>query len=230
MGDANNITLIGMQTNIPVSPEIQSHFATAAILEADGYNSDKDVNLNNPIINKESLEVDEEELPEVSADMDAVEGQGTTTNVGTFVDIPSDVIQKMKVTELKDELSKRGQPTSGLKAVLLQRLADTITNHVPIMANGQGTTTTPSEDLRGFAPRARWKPLVAMEAAVDEPPNRLTTMHTPTVPADDMSFLPQKHDFAEEFDHLSFVGKEKIPKFHYNGCPVMKDGQPVWTE
>ena len=76
----------------------------------------------------------------------------------------------MKVTELKDELSKRGQPTSGLKAVLLQQLADTITNHVPIMANGQGTTTTQREDLRGFTPRAHWKPLDAMEAAVDEPP------------------------------------------------------------
>ena len=69
-----------------------------------------------------------------------------------------------------------------------------------------------------------------MEAAVDKPPNRLTTMHAPTVPADDMSFLPQKHDFAEEIDHLPFVGKEKIPKYHCNGHPVMKDGQPVWTE
>ena len=93
MGDANNIPLIGMQTNIPVSPEVQPHFATAAILEADGYDSDKNVNLNNPIINEESLEVDEEELPEVGMDVDAVEGQGTTTNVGTFVDIPSDVIK-----------------------------------------------------------------------------------------------------------------------------------------
>ena len=73
--------LIGMQTNIPVSPEVQSHFATATILEADGYDSDKDVNLNNPIINEESLEVGKEELPEVSMDVDAVEGQGTTTNV-----------------------------------------------------------------------------------------------------------------------------------------------------
>ena len=131
----------------------------------------------------------------------------------------------MKVTELKDELSKRGQPTSGLKAVLLQQLADAITNHVPIMANGQGTTTT-----RGFTPGAHWKSLVAMEAAVDKPPNRLTTMHALTVPADNMSFLPQKHDFDEEFDCLPFVGKEKIPKFHRNGHPVMKDGQPVWTE
>ena len=120
MGDANNVPLIGIQTNIPVCPEVQSHFMTAAILEADGYDSDKDVNLNNPIINEESLEVDKEELPEVGADMDAVEGQGTTTNVGTFVDIPSDVIKNMKVIELKDELSKRGPPTSGLKAVLLQ--------------------------------------------------------------------------------------------------------------
>ena len=119
MGDANNIPLIGMQTNIPVSPEVQSHFTTTTILEADGYDSDKDVN-NIPIINKESLEVDKEELPKVSADMDAVEGQGTTTNVGTFVDMPSDVIKKIKVTELKDELSKHGQPTPGLKAVLLQ--------------------------------------------------------------------------------------------------------------
>ena len=91
MGDANNIPFIGMQTNIPVSPEVQLHFVTATILKADGYSSDKDVNFNNPIINEERLEVDEEELPKVGADVDAVEGQGTTTNVGTFVDIPSDV-------------------------------------------------------------------------------------------------------------------------------------------
>ena len=40
----------------------------------------------------------------------------------------------------------------------------------------------------------------------------------------------QEHDIAEEFDHLPFVGKEKIPKFHCNGHPVMKDRHQVWTE
>ena len=94
IGDANNVPLIGMQTNIPVSPEMQSHFVTNTILEANGYNSDMDINVNNPIINEESLEVGKEELPKVGADMDPVEGQGTTTNVVTFVDIPSDVIKK----------------------------------------------------------------------------------------------------------------------------------------
>ena len=66
----------------------------------------------------------------------------------------------MKVMELKDELSKHGKPTSGLKAVLLQRLADAITNHVPIMANRQRTTTTPSEDLRGLPPELIGNPLL----------------------------------------------------------------------
>ena len=83
-----------MRTNIPVSPEVQSHFATTAILEADGYDSDKDVNLNNLIINEESLEIDKEELPKVGTDVDAVEGQGTITSVVTVVDIPSNVIKK----------------------------------------------------------------------------------------------------------------------------------------
>ena len=55
-------------------------------------------------------------------------------------------------------------------------------------------------------------------------------LHAPTVPPGDASFLPQKHEFAEEFDRLPFVGKEKIPKFHRNGCPVMKDGKQVFTE
>ena len=98
------------------------------------------------------------------------------------------------------------------------------------MGNTPGATTTPPEDLRGFAETACWKPLVPMEAVVEEPTNQVSMLHAPTVLADDASFLPQKHDFAEEFDCLPFVGKEKIPKFHCNGRPVMKDGRQVFTE
>ena len=90
-----------------------------------------------------------------------------------------------------------------------------------------GATTTPPDDLRGFAETARWKPLVPMEAVVEEPTNRVSTLHAPTVLVDDASFLPHNYDFAEEFDHLPFVGKEKIPKFHRNGRPVIKDRKQV---
>ena len=77
----------------------------------------------------------------------------------------------MKVVELKAELTKRGKSTTGLKAVLLERLKDAIANSVVIVANTPGTTTTPPDDLRGFAETARWKPLVPMETVVEEPTN-----------------------------------------------------------
>ena len=230
MGDGTDVAPIGLLSNIPESPMVQSHLATAEILEADGYDSDKEVNNNNPIINKESLEEEEEELPEVGENLDASEGEETATNVGTFVDIPQEAMKKMKVVELKAELTKCRKSTTGLKAVLLERLKDVIANRVVIVGNTSGATTPPPDDLRGFAETAHWKPLVPMEAVVEEPKNRVSMLHAPTVPADDASFLPQKHDFAEEFDRLPFVGKEKIPKFHHNGRPVMKDGKQVFTE
>ena len=137
----------------------------------------------------------------------------------------------MKVVELKAELTKRRKSTTGLKAVLLERLKDAIANHVVIVGNTPGATTTTPDDLGGFAETAHWKPLVLpIEDVVAEPTNRVSMLHAPTVPADGASFLPQKHDFAEEFDHLPFVGKEKILKFHCNCHPVMKDGKQVFTE
>ena len=47
MGDGTDVPPIGLLSNIPESPMVQSHLATAEILEADGYDSDKEVNNNN---------------------------------------------------------------------------------------------------------------------------------------------------------------------------------------
>ena len=188
VGDGTDVPPIGLLSNIPESPMAQSHLATAEFLEADGYDSDEEVNNNNPIINEESLEEEEEELPEVGENLDAAEGEEMATNVGTFVDIPQESMKKMK--ELKAELTKRGKSTTGLKAVLLERLKDAIANHVVIVANMAGATTTTPDDLRGFAETARWKPLVPMEAVVEEPTNQVSTLHAPTVP---QAMLPSSH-------------------------------------
>ena len=96
MGDGTDVPPIGLLSNIPESPMAQSHLATAEILEADGYDSDKEVNNNNPIINEESLEEEEEELPEVGENLDAAEGEEMATNVGTFVDIPQEAMKKRR--------------------------------------------------------------------------------------------------------------------------------------
>ena len=94
MGDGTDVPPIGLLSNIPESPIAQMHLATAEILEADGYNSDKEVKNNNPIINEESLEEEEEELPEVGENLDATEGEETATNVGAFINIPQEAMKK----------------------------------------------------------------------------------------------------------------------------------------
>ena len=96
----------------------------------------------------------------------------------------------MKVSELKSELSKRGQPVFGLKAVLLERLRSALQQRLPNLSSADQVARA-TDDLTGFSATARWRALVPNEAAVQEPP---------TIPADDAEFIPQKHNFSETFD------------------------------
>ena len=134
----------------------------------------------------------------------------------------------MKVSELKSELSKRGQPVFGLKAVLLERLRSALQQRLPNLSSADQVARA-TDDLTGFSATARWRALVPNEAAVEEPQNN-TSLRAPTIPADDAEFIPQKHNFSETFDPELFLGKEKIPKRHKNGHLVLEDGKLVWDE
>ena len=86
--------LIILQSNFPMSPPGQSHFATEATLEEDGYDSNNEINPMNTIINEDSMEDDDAALPEVSDELAASGEQATQENGGNFVDIPEDSPQK----------------------------------------------------------------------------------------------------------------------------------------
>ena len=135
----------------------------------------------------------------------------------------------MKVSELKEELAKRGQSTQGLKAVFLEHLKEALGKHLPVLTEADQSACT-NDDLKGFAATAWWKPLVPQEFAVPEPENIVRTLHAPTVSRHDVAFLPQKHNFAEVFDCEPFVAKEKVAWFHQNGHAMLNNGQTVWTE
>ena len=90
--------------------------------------------------------------------------------------------------------------------------------------NPQQTT----DNLNGFSPNAKWRPLVAMEEAVEEPDNAAPLMHAPTIPVEDAEFIPQKHNFAERFDRECFVGREKVP--HCDGVTMRFNGKQQMEE
>ena len=220
--------VVGPTSNIPRSPMVQSHFPSQQQVERDGYDSDSSVDHNAAIHSEGPLEVDEPDIPEAGDPVLPTNEDQPANNSSNFVDIPEESLKKMKVSELKSELLKRGQPVFGLKAVLLERLRSALQQRLPNLSSADQVARA-TDDLTGFSATARWRALVPNEAAVEEPQNN-TLLRAPTIPADNAEFVPQKHYFSEMFDRELFLGKEKIPKQHRNGHLVLEDGKLVWDE
>ena len=99
--------------NIPRSPMVQSHFPSQQQVEWDGYDSDSSVDHNAAIHSEAPLEVDEPDIPEAGDLVLPTNEDQPANNSSNFVNIPEQSLKKMKVSELKSELSKRGQPVFG---------------------------------------------------------------------------------------------------------------------
>ena len=225
----------GPLSNIPVSPPVQSHFPSREEVEGDGYDLDNGIDHNIGIVSEGPLECNEPDIPEVAVATKSTpsaksqENSGESQeNMGEFVDIPRDKLLKLKVSELKSKLAKHGQNTTGLKAVLQQRLKEALEQHLPLLSQSDQATHS-TDDLTGFAPSAHWKPLVATQETVEEPHNA-SRFQAPTIPEEDREFVPQKHNFLETFDWAPFIGTEKVCRHHRNGHPVIINGDQVWDD
>ena len=164
-------------SNIPVSPLAQSHFLSREELEEDGCDSDNGINHNIGIVSEGPLEHDEPDIPKVAVatkltpSAESPENSGESQeNMGEFVDIPRDKLLKLKVTELKSELAKLGQNTTGLKAVLQQWLKEVLEQCLPLLSQSDQAACS-TDDLTGFSPSAHWKPLIPTQETVEEPHN-----------------------------------------------------------
>ena len=123
-------------SNLPSSPEVQSHLPSCLPLEDDGYDSNAGVDHNVAIRLEDPQELDEAEVREVGEDTAASNSGGQSEQGGRVVDIPPTKLAKLKVSELKQELAKRGQPVNGIKAVLLEMLKAALQQRLPLLSQG----------------------------------------------------------------------------------------------
>ena len=195
-----------------MSPEVQSHLPSHCDLEQDGYDLDASVDPYAEVGDEGPLEVDEPPLQEVGNGDIPLGVVQEDTESSRFINIPPAKLAQMKVSELKYKLSRRGQPVGGRNVVLLERLKTALFQQIPIQSTNNNPQQT-MDNLNEFSPNAKWRPLVAMEEAMEEPDNAAPLMHTPTIPVEDAKFIPQKYNFAERFNRECFVGKRKSQNY-----------------
>ena len=76
------------------------------------------------------------------------------TESGHFINIPPAKLAQMKVSELKYELSRHGQPVGGRKVVLLERLKMALFQQIAIQSTNNNPQQT-TDNLNGFSPNAK---------------------------------------------------------------------------
>ena len=139
----------GPTSNIPRLPMVQSHFPLQQQVERNGYDSDSSEDHNAAIHSEGPLEVDEPDIPEAGNPVLPTNEDQPANNSSNFVNIPEESLKKMKVSELKSELSKHGQPVFGLKTVLLERLRSALQQCLPNRSSANQVARA-TDDLTGF--------------------------------------------------------------------------------
>lgn len=209
-----------------------------------GYDSDGEKGPFNRMYTEQELLLDEEETIGEEADQDQNKKVPSTTSTAAaapmeiakmeFVFLSKKDIDKMNVSELKDQLAFRRQPFYGRKAELQKRLKKAISDGVKCDTIGLANRSCNMQpkELSGFPSTARWVPLEPLTDAVAEPENpNFRLPRAPTVPVEDASIVPQKHDFQEKYTRPSFKGTLKSPMKARNGrFKKDGDGNIMYTE
>jgi len=94
-----------------------------------------------------------------------------------------------------------------------------------------GATARAVDNLTGFAPTARWKPLTPTEDIVEEPVRVSETLHAPTIAPEEEKFMPQKHNYPQRFDRQPFSAAVDVPAYFKDGKAKMnRDEKQVFEK
>ena len=168
------------------------------------------------VLDLDGPELDEAPLPVGLPPLPPV--VGTPQNVAEK-SLMVEEVEKLKVTELKTELKRRGMSTSGKKEQLQVRLKDALAKGVPLV---EVLDKNQAEKQAGehFSPGAHWELLKCEGDFVNE--NIIPRgFRAPTIPEGEVP-LVRKRNYQQKFDRMVFSGKTELPKKYKNGS-IAKD-------
>ena len=215
---------------LPKTPPCRMLFSPSEQDLAEGYDSDNQIG---PFI---GAGVEDEAY--VTMDEAALEATAPPNDVSVdeteIIPDPvlgDDTIDKMKVAELRSALKERGMGTNGLKAVLIARLKEGVSNNVPIVRDRPVAEANNSAG-EAFQPGAYWKLLEQAGPEVDESVMNVdgVRFRAPTTPAEEHASAfaekPKKRNYSEMFDRRPFIAERLLPEKNDRGkCKRDKDGK-----
>ncbi len=120
---------------------------------------------------------------------------------------------RLNITQLKDELKKRGQLCAGRKSDLRDHLKEAILNNVPVSS---GNEPTCQECMAGLDITVRWELLTPEDEPIPLPENG-DPGHRPPTEMD--GSLNPKYGMKETFDRRPFTGTtEKMRYYLHSLC------------
>ena len=172
-----------------------------------------------------------------STNLNASPSTNSAPNEPTAPSLSVEDVDKLKVSELKEQLLKRGLSRSGNKPLLVSRLKEAVTNNAPLLLNMSNEIR---DNLAGdtFNGGAYWEMVPQDgETVVDENRELIEgeRYFDPTVPRNNRwvegdEVGPPKRNYNATADREVFRHRAKVPHFTSQGKQKFKDGKRVWKE
>ena len=237
-----------IQFNEVVSPQMVQRPKMTTNMEERfelGYDSDQEVGPFLDAVEEEGDQIlDEKEVPNegeavVTEDPHQNEGQEEQQpaimpqlSMDVFIPIEEGLIDKMKVSELRDELSIHELSTCGKKTELKDQLRKALAEKVYVRHSlpqqnqrKKATAKEKQSDVgKDFPPTARWEVLTPDNEQAAEPSNpTFRQARAPTVAVEDAAYVPLKYNFSKyKFDIPQFTGTREERK-KLRGGRIAKD-------
>ena len=157
---------------------------------------------------EESEIADEASLPD---EMPAVIETRPAPNTVSSGRLTVALMEKMKVSELRDALKERGLSTRGKKDELRLRLKNAIESDAPVLAD---MSAVEAGNVAGdeFDPGSHWQLLEQDGEVIEEElESNGEVFRAPTAPEGEVSTV-QKRNYSAIFDRGVFTGQAKLPK------------------